>query len=252
MARYAKLSTSFYDLDKPEAPPDALDFYRAHVRRARGPILEPMCGSGRFLLPLLAEGFDIEGADVSQEMLTACRTRALGRGLSPVLHRQSIQDLAPARKFALVFIPAGSFCLLTDVATMRRALRRVHDALTPGGAFLVEIERTIEREPSQSGTWGGRWIERPDGAKILLSWLTQYSGVEAISRSVHRYELVQDGKLLDTEFEDFDLKFYEARDFESELERAGFTHIEQWKPYEFRPADDADEAIVFGCSKPLA
>lgn len=252
MTRYGKLCTEFYDLDKPEAPPDALAFYLEHARRADGPILEPMCGSGRFLLPLLAAGFDVEGADISPDMLNACRARAAASKLTPVLHEQSVAELALERRFGLVLIPAGSFCLLTDVAVVRQSLNRVHSALLPGGRFVVEVERALPREPSQSGHWSGGWVQRPDGAKILLSWLTQYSAVEAIARSVHRYELVQLGELLATEFEDFDVKFYEPAEFQRELERAGFSQIELYRPYETEPPDASDDAVVFSCVKPSA
>ena len=53
MDSYKKLCTQFYDIDKPTAPPDALEFYLQYALKAQGPILEPMCGTGRFLVPML-------------------------------------------------------------------------------------------------------------------------------------------------------------------------------------------------------
>jgi 2-polyprenyl-3-methyl-5-hydroxy-6-metoxy-1,4-benzoquinol methylase len=50
---------------------DAYAFYRGYVMRANGSILEPMCGTGRFLLPLFEEGFNIHGFDASEHMLEA-------------------------------------------------------------------------------------------------------------------------------------------------------------------------------------
>ena len=49
---YLNLCTEYYDLDKPEAPTDALQFYLKYADEAHGPILEPMCGTGRFLVLL--------------------------------------------------------------------------------------------------------------------------------------------------------------------------------------------------------
>ncbi len=49
-----------------------LDFYRQLAREARGPVLDLPCGTGRVLLPLLKEGIDIEGVDLSFAMLTKC------------------------------------------------------------------------------------------------------------------------------------------------------------------------------------
>lgn len=42
-----------YDLEHPVTPQDALDFYFQYAKKANGPILEPMCGTGRFLIPMM-------------------------------------------------------------------------------------------------------------------------------------------------------------------------------------------------------
>lgn len=60
---YLSLCTEVYDLSKPNPPEDAYAFYRVYAMKANGPILEPMCGTGRFLLPLLEEGFNVHGFD---------------------------------------------------------------------------------------------------------------------------------------------------------------------------------------------
>ena len=70
---YGRLCTEFYDLDKPEPPLEELERYARYAARAEGPVHEAMCGSGRFLLSLLARGFDIDGSDSSQQMLAASR-----------------------------------------------------------------------------------------------------------------------------------------------------------------------------------
>ena len=73
---YKNLCTEFYDLDKPTAPEDALEFYTNEILGHTQPVLEPMCGSGRFLIPLLQKGIEIEGSDASAEMLDECRKKS--------------------------------------------------------------------------------------------------------------------------------------------------------------------------------
>lgn len=246
MSGYGNLCSDFYDIDKPEAPPDALEYYLREAERARGPILEPMCGTGRFLLPLLERGLDVEGVDASSSMLARCEARALRRGLTPKLHEQRLEELVTARRFRLIFIPSGSFSLLTDVAQVQRALERVHAALLPGGRFLVEIERRDPSKPSElSGTWGGRWVTRPDGAKIIFSWLSSYTAPSGIVSAVHRYELVKDGRLLAAEYEDFELKLYELSELRQLMQAAGFTQIQMHTPYTLEPVA-ADGAGAHG------
>ena len=252
MSQYGKLSTEFYELDKPEAPPDAFDFYEAFAREAQGPIHEPMCGTGRFLLPLLAQGLDISGSDTSPQMLEQCRKNAQRRGLTPALSQQALQSLRCERAPSLMFIPSGSFGLLLDDELVMAALRHVHQVLAPGGTFLVEAELLHPSPPQTSGTWGGRWVERPDGARLIISWLSQYSGAPNIASSVHRYELVKDGQLLAQEYEDFRVRTYEPAEFRGLLERAGFAQIEAFQPYErvaVSAPEQTEDALVFACRK---
>jgi hypothetical protein len=63
MNSYKTLCTEFYDIDKPNAPKEALNFYLHYVEQANGRILEPMSRSGRFLIPLLERQYDIDGLD---------------------------------------------------------------------------------------------------------------------------------------------------------------------------------------------
>ena len=80
---YKTLCTQFYELDKPFAPKEALGWYLNHAKEANGPILEPMCGTGRFLLPLLEKGYSVTGFDYSPDMLEICRKKCEAQGLKP-------------------------------------------------------------------------------------------------------------------------------------------------------------------------
>lgn len=245
MHGYNRLSTEYYDIDKPRAPEDALAFYLRYAEQAGGPILEPMCGSGRFLIPLMQRGYDIDGVDASPHMLQACRERCEALGLAPMLREQYLHELDMPCKYRLVMITAGSFSLLTDPIEARQSLRRIHAHLLPGAKLVLEAERLIDNRPSKGWPWGGRWVERPDGAKIILSWLGYYSAEERISRDIHRYELVKDGHLLETEFEEFALRFYDPAEFRALLTECGFTTIQTYRTYALEPPSDTDETIVF-------
>ena len=54
---YKNLCTEYYELDKPHASEDALQCYLKYADEAKGSILEPMCGTGNFLIPLLEKGY---------------------------------------------------------------------------------------------------------------------------------------------------------------------------------------------------
>ncbi|RYG27566.1 class I SAM-dependent methyltransferase [bacterium] len=249
MNAYRKLCTEFYDIDKPAAPPEAYAFYRAKAEEAGGPILEPMCGSGRFLIPLLREGFHIDGSDGSPEMLDACRARIEKEGAAASLAQQMLHEIEVSREYALVMIPEGSFCLVTDPEAAQEALRRIFAALRPGGRFVLDIERDMGK-PAGSWGWGGRWVERPDGAKIICSWLGRYEPEEKVSYSLLRYELIQHGALLATEFEDFNLRLYGLEEMEALLASIGFCEIAVHRLYGPETPSAEDETVVFEARKP--
>jgi SAM-dependent methyltransferase len=246
MNSYRKLCTEFYDLDKPAPPPEALALYRAYARQASGCILEPMCGSGRFLLPLLAEGYSVEGVDTSPDMVRACREHGARRGLKPIVYEQFLEELDLPHWYGLVFIPAGSFCLLTDVSRASAALARIHAHMEADALLVVEVERLVPFTPEP---WRGRWVERPgDGARIVISQLTRYDGARSVLESIHRYELFRNGQLLETEWEELNVRLYEPAEFGALLAGSGFVDIRQ--------QDDAgrsqagDSAMLFECRRP--
>ena len=52
---------------------DDRPFYLELIRRFGEPALDVGCGTGRLLLDYLAEGIEIDGVDVSPDMLAVCR-----------------------------------------------------------------------------------------------------------------------------------------------------------------------------------
>lgn len=69
---YGSLCTEMYEILHEQAPRNELNFYLSYAKKGEK-ILEPLCGSGRFLVPFLEHGFDISGVDLSEEMLEKLR-----------------------------------------------------------------------------------------------------------------------------------------------------------------------------------
>ena len=73
---YGSLCTEMYEILHESAPGDELNFYLSYAEKGMS-ILEPLCGSGRFLIPFLERGFEICGLDLSEEMLAKLKRRRL-------------------------------------------------------------------------------------------------------------------------------------------------------------------------------
>jgi SAM-dependent methyltransferase len=222
-AEYRDLLTQAYDLDKPTAPPDELAFHRGVIGAAE-PVLELMCGSGRFLLPLLAAGVDVDGVDASPSMLDACLDHAREQGLdvSGRLHEQRAEDLSLRRRYRAAFCAAGSWGLIAGDDEVARALAAVRAHLLHGGTFHFEVETG----PGPPGAPGGiDWWVRPDGAVITARGGHRTDPATGIERGVGIYELFVDGVLVHTELNQWVRRFWSADAIAEAVREAGFAEV---------------------------
>lgn len=243
---YLSLCTEVYELSKPNPPEDVYAFYRDYAMRANGPILEPMCGTGRFLLPLLEEGFNVHGFDASDHMLKVLHAKAKTKNLDATVWKGFVEDLKRPEKYNLIFIPSGSFCLIIDLATVKSALQAIYDHLSDNGVFLFEAE-TLNAVPQQ-GIWRGSVWPKLTGQKIILSQLATMES--DICTSLCKYELMESGKIIHTEIEELRVKIYDQDQLVEMLKAVGFKHIHTLKAFDrsSQPAN-LDESIVYECRK---
>lgn len=130
----------YYDADFGQIDDD-LPFYRELARRADGPILELMCGSGRLLVPLARAGYRITGVDISAGMLERARIHLEAAGLSGrvELLEADVCVHVPAGPFKLAIIALNSFMHLTRTIDQLAVLERIHSALAPGGLLVLDL-----------------------------------------------------------------------------------------------------------------
>lgn len=243
---YLSLCTEVYDLSKPRPPEDAYAFYRSYVAKANGSILEPMCGTGRFLLPLLEEGFNIQGFDASEHMLEALRVKAKAKNLKPLIWKGFIEDLKRSEKYNLIFIPSGSFCLITDLEAVKSALKIFHDHLTDDGILLFESE--TRNSVPQLDIWRGSVWHKPNGEMIILSQLATLD--DKICNSIGKYELSSNNRIIHTEVEELRVRIYDPYELTDILRNSGFQNIRVVKAFNNTVIPDSnDEVIVYDCRK---
>ena len=243
---YLGLCTEVYDLSKPHPPEDAYTFYREYAAAAKGPILEPMCGTGRFLIPFLEEGFDIQGFDASDAMLAKLRQKGEAKGLTPHAWHGFAQDLVRSERYDLIFIPTGSFCLITNLHEAKTVLEKFCEHLNDDGILLFEAE-TMKAVPT-TGIWRGSFWPNATNQKIVLSQLATLQ--DSICISLCKYELLEEGKIIHTEIEELKVRIYAHNQLLDMLKAAGFNHIRILKAFDRNgQPQEEDETIVYECRK---
>ena len=147
-------------------------FWRTVALRARGPVLELGCGTGRIALPLGRAGVALVGVDRSAPMLARARRRLARARLTGRIRliRGDIRHLPfPASSFSTVLAPYGVLQSLLRERDLAATLASVHDVLRRGGTLGLELVADLpaweeyRRRISLRG-----WRGRPGGARVTL------------------------------------------------------------------------------------
>ena len=225
---YGRLSTLYYDLSKPFPPKVEFDFYLRELQSTKGKVLEPMCGSGRFLRPLAAQGIKIEGFDKSPQMIQACISHLLESKLAAEVFHSDFRAYSPHTKYGVVLIPSGSFGLLKDAEEQRIALEKILSWLETDGFLIMDIE-TPAALP-MSGKWQGKAYSLGEGCEITISGncLTTRSGY----KNEIIYKLLSNGEILEEEQEDFEMNLTSHENVLKLLVDVGFSRIETFPPFD--------------------
>jgi SAM-dependent methyltransferase len=239
-----------------------IDYYRRYVEAGQ-PALDLACGTGRLLLPYLRDGLDVDGCDVSADMIALCREAAEREGLEPSLYVQPKHELDLPRRYRTVFM-CGALGVGSTRAEDQEALRRVHDHLEPGGTFVLDNEvpyadaagweywlpdarATLPRPRRQPG----KRRVGSDGAEYeLRSRLLDVDPLEQQVRMEMRAFMWRDGELVAEDEHLLTLTLYFKDEIVLMLERAGFVDVTVRAALTDAEPTGVDDFLVYTARRP--
>jgi SAM-dependent methyltransferase len=89
---------------------------------------------------LTAMGYDVEGVDVSPNMLDVARENLMGRGISATLRLCDVKDMQADEPFDCVLSMGNSLPHEFGDENLLRSLERMYGALRPGGLCIIHTE----------------------------------------------------------------------------------------------------------------
>jgi len=232
-------------------------YFQRFVEDGGEPALDVACGTGRLLVPYLQAGLDVDGCDISPDMLSLCRERAEREGLSPNLYAQAMHELDLPRQYRTILV-CGGFALGSNRDQDFEALRRLHQHLEPGGLLVLDNEVPY----SYTRTWrywlkedraelpqplppAGERRRGSDGAEYELR--TRVIALDPLSQSI-TYEMQadmwRDGEHVANEQHVLKMTMYFTNEIVLMLERSGFTEVAVRAGYtDAKPTSDDDFAV---------
>ena len=241
-----------FNVETPE-----LDLFRGYVEQGQ-PALDLACGAGRLLVPLLRAGLDVDGCDVSPDMIERCRERAEREGLTPALYAQAMHELDLPRRYRTILV-CGGFGLGGRRPHHVEALRRIDEHLEPGGLLVLDNE-----VPYANPRWWSGWtregresLPRPwpdygerrraaDGSELALA--TRLVALDPLEQQVTtqiKAAMWRDGELVAEEEHELHITLYFTHEVALLLEQTGFRDVTTRAGYEDRAPTADDEFVVF-------
>ncbi|UCB42823.1 MAG: methyltransferase domain-containing protein [Dehalococcoidales bacterium] len=236
-------------------PAEELAFYERRIRENGGKALEHGCGTGRRLFPLLAQGLDVHGADISADGLRFARKEAVTRKVQPVLYHQRMEECDIPHKYGTIY--CDSFQVIADRHQALTTLQRFWQHLVPDGQLLLEL--FVPREVTQGmdcndadhpRRWRDMLLRDSEGEVKTIMWSESVDLFEQVLLSKRRYDVYIDGKCIRSETHAHWLRWYFHYEFIMMLENTGFDSITTYGDYTDNPATQDSKTVVYGARRP--
>ena len=182
------LAASFFDALFPRASDDEAAWYAQRLGDPATLALDAMCGAGRLLLPLLARGFKVHGADASPSMIARCEEKLVAQQLATALFRQDVVSLNVPFRYGTAYIAGSALDAIVDPHDAKQALERIRAHLVAPGTLIVACEvppTSLQRLAAPLVEV--RTAKLADGSQIALRSETVWTEGARSMRSQRRY-----------------------------------------------------------------
>ena len=185
-----------------------------------GPALEIGAGSGRLMFPLVKMGLDVEGLELSRDMLDLGKRRANDLGIQARVYEGDMSSWNPGRKFAALL--ASAF-ILQLAADPEATLLHWHGLLeNHGGLYLTVFMPYAELlgDLPENEWYQDHRATLPDGRVGLLETRHRLDFEKQILHREHRYSVSGSEPLAHTSEQT--LHWFEHAQLLALLSRCGF------------------------------
>ncbi len=247
--------------------PEEVEYLRRAIDRFGQPALDLGCGNGRLLLPLLTDGLEVDGVDVSADMIALARAGAERMGRLATLEAQPMHRLDLPRRYRTIFA-VGAFGIGGDRHREREALQHAYRHLVPGGALLINHELPYAHVDEQRwarwlpghrdplpGPWPPSGDRRTTSSGDEIELLTRTVDFDPLAQRVAyqmRARLWRGGALLEEETATLYESLYFAQELLQLLREVGYTDIRLEGGYRGEPATPDDGSVTFVAVRPGA
>lgn len=239
---FAKLYDDLFDETLYE---DWLTFVQGRVQQKDQPLLDLACGAGRLAVLLAANGYQVTGFDLSDEMLSLADQHAREAHVTLPLIQGDMTSLVDLAQFQTITCFADSLCYLSDEASVLRTFGEVYQHLEVDGQFLFDVISPYQtdvvypgymfnyRDEDRAFMWSSEQGDDPYSVDHDLTFFIYNTSKEAYDEVAELHHE----------------RTYELDTYKKLLAKAGFKSIKVSADFGRQPVDKKTTRWFFECVK---
>lgn len=222
---------------------DRLCFLAGSLGIRPGSLVDLGCGTASLGIELAKRGFDVTGVDISCDMLAVAEKKSLDAGVRLRLINQDMTELSLGRRYRLIISTLDGLNHLDNFSAVRTTLKRVREHLSPGGAFIFDVNTVYKHK-----TVLGNSCFIFDSDRGYLGWQNDYLGKNRVRITLDLF--VPEGNspgasVWKRRSESFVETAYPVKKLLRALRDSGFKRVLLYDWLEKRPPRAESEKVLF-------
>lgn len=218
--------------------------FLALIRERGEPVLDVGCGTGRLLLDYLALGLDIDGVEISPDMLSILHSKAAAAGLDVTdrVRLGAMETMTLPRRYRTILVPSSSFQLLFSDEQAAAAMARFVAHLHPGGTLAMPF---IRFPGPADATWTHE-ATLTDGSVVRRTSRAWFDPAVGFEQTDERWDVFRNGVLLRSErkIRSPATRAWSDAAIAALYAAAGLVEMEWWSGFTREPARAEDEVVT--------
>ena len=205
-------------------------------------VLDLACGTGSMTFELQGRGYDMIGADMSEDMLSEAYDKAYDRGISNILFlRQDMRNFELYGTVGAIVCCLDSVNYLTEDGDLQKCFACAHNYLDPDGLFIFDVNSPYKFE----NVYGNNHyiFESTDsyGNVAYCGWQNNYDESSKLCDFSLSVFTCDDSGKYRREDEEQTERCYDKVELECVLTNNGFEVLGFYSDYEFSPIQENTE-----------
>jgi ubiquinone/menaquinone biosynthesis C-methylase UbiE len=214
-------------------------------------ILDLACGTGKMTFELHRRGYDMIGADASEDMLYKAYDRAYDENISDILFiKQDMREFELYGTVGAITCCLDSINYLTTRDDLEKCLACVHNYLDPDGLFIFDVNTPYKFENVYGYNHYIFEDAGSDGRRAYCGWQNEYDEESSLCKfylSVFIED--EDGRFVRSDEEQTE-RCYTKEELSASLEKCGFELLGFFGDFNFNePESDCERWYIVARAK---